>query len=131
MNILKVSAYFLLYFFVSACTSNQSLTSHSSDYYGNNFPQNKLISTVETSQKKPASSDHQLMLSLLNRETPQDQLMMLAFASRASHDRYDNKIGILIKGPYLKDTVNYRVKSKYINLIEEDNNAVGISLMAN
>jgi hypothetical protein len=129
MNIFKVSIYFLIYFLLSACASNHALTVNNTSYHNNKFPQKKFIMTTATSPKKLLSSDHLLMLSLLNRETPKDQLMMLAFANRDPYPSLNNKIGISIKGTHLNDGISYRVKSKYITLIEKDQNAVGINLI--
>jgi hypothetical protein len=106
------------------------ITKNDSGYYNNDFPQKKFITTPNF-EKKPALSDHQLMLSLLNREIPQDQLMMLAFASRKSYKGFDNNEGIKIKGTSLENSINSRVKSKYRHLIAEDKNAVAISMMPN
>jgi hypothetical protein len=106
------------------------ITGNDSGYYNNDFPQKSFI-TTPTSEKKPASSDHQLMLSLLNRAIPQDQLIMLAFASREPYKGFDNNEGIKIKGVYSKNVRNSRVKSKYSHLIAEDKNAVAISMMPN
>ena len=130
MNIFKVSGYFLIYFLLSACTNNHIITGNDSGYYNNDFHQKKFI-TTPISEKKPASSDHQLMLSLLNRAIPQDQLIMLAFASRESYKGFDNNEGIQIKGVYSENAINSRVKSKYSHLIAEDKNAVAISIMPN
>jgi hypothetical protein len=106
------------------------ITGNNSGYYNNDSPKKDFI-TTPNSRKKPASSDHQLMLSLLNREIPQDQLMMLAFASRESYKGFDNNEGIKVKGAYSQDAINSRVKSKYSHFIAEDKNAVAISLMPN
>ena len=129
MNILKVSTYFLIYFLLSACASNHLTTANTSGYYDNDFPQEDFI-TTPTSKKKQ-DSDQQLMLSLLNREIPQDQLMMLAFANKESYKRFDNYKGIKIKGAYSKDRAHSRVTSQYSHLIVKDNNAVAISMMPN
>lgn len=76
---------------------------------------------------KDLGSDHELMLSLLNRGMTKDQAMMLSFAQqRASYTApYQNR-GIEIKGAR-RDNDNTRVAHLYAHLIEKDTNAVIIT----
>lgn len=83
-------------------------------------------------EKKPLTSDHQLMLSLLNRPITQDQQMMLAFAKQS--DNFQNPYfvnAVLIKGEKSSDenskTNNNRVKHSFSQLIAQDFNSVRIS----
>ena len=80
--------------------------------------------------KKQASSDRQLLLSLVNRTIPEDQRMMLAFAkNQASYYPDSSLVGIQIKGDKGEEGALKRVTSIYANMIEQDNNAVSISAM--
>ena len=83
-------------------------------------------------KKKPLVSDHYLMLSLLNRDIPQDQQMMLAFADQRS--RYQSPYfvnAVAIKGPkseHFHDSFTIsQTKHSYSHLISQDFNSVQIS----
>jgi hypothetical protein len=79
-------------------------------------------------KKKPLTSDHYLMLSLLNRAITQDQQMMLAFKQQREHYQSSYFVNsITIKGPKAVNTSTKRVKHSYSNLIAQDFNAVQIS----
>ncbi len=79
--------------------------------------------------KKPLINDHQLLLSLLNRPLPQDQIMMMQFAQQTYHN---NSIFpqisvsyIAIRGEKKHDIGNNR-SPIYSQLIYNDQNAIMI-----
>lgn len=79
-------------------------------------------------EKKPLISDHQLMLSLLNRPMTQDQQMMLAFATQREHEQNSYFVhSIAIKGEKSSDKSANRATHTYSNLIAQDFNSVRIS----
>jgi len=132
MNVFKVCCYVFLYSTISACslTAKSSLTVQSNQYYAKDFIHTEFSQNSEKSLKKPASSDLQLMLSLLNRPVPEDQRMMLAFAKSQKEYLPDSTIvGISIRGEKSADKTNSRTRSNYAHLIETDHNAVVISAM--
>jgi len=77
--------------------------------------------------KKPLSSDHQLMMSLLNRSMTGDQAMMMAFAQqRASYGGAFSNYAVEIKGDKSSDTSNLRSTNAYAKLISQDIHAVRV-----
>jgi len=79
-------------------------------------------------EKKPLTSDHQLMLSLLNRPMTQDQQMMLAFAEQ--RENYQNPYfvnAVEIRGAKEEQSSRNRTTTPYSNLIAQDFNSVRIS----
>ena len=76
-------------------------------------------------ERKILTSDHHLMMSLLNRPVTEDQKMMLAFAQE--RESYRNEMfvnAVSIKGPKFTDNNNNRVQHIYAALIERDINSV-------
>ena len=99
-------------------------------YYTNHFKRTQFVPVAEYSVKKQAKSDHQLMMSLLNRPMTADQAMMLSFAqeresystSFASHG-----YGIRIMGAKSSSDNDNRSQHIYANVIAQDINAVVIA----
>jgi len=117
---------------LSACsnTTQVKLSSDNNHYYAKEFSHNEFTTYNKASLKKEASSDQQLMLSLLNRPIPEDQKMMLAFAKRQENYFPDSTIvGVQIKGDSKSENRNTRAISQYAQVIERDINAVSISAM--
>jgi len=117
---------------LTACsnTSQVKLSTNSDHYYAKEFSHSEFTAYNKDSIKKPASSDQQLMLSLLNRPIPEDQRMMLAFAKRRENYFPDSTIvGVQIKGDRKEKNTSTRVISQYAQVIEQDINAVSISAM--
>lgn len=114
-------------------TSNNQLTSngYSQGYIGTNYSHTQFTPISKSSIKKPLNSDHQLMMSLLNRPMTADQAMMLAFAQeRASYaNTFANNVqnGIFIKGSKASDTTTHRAQHVYAQQISQDINGVSIS----
>ena len=121
-----------------ACSSTEQVNnkpladnSYEQGYDSTNFPHSQFTPINKDSIKKPLNSDHQLMMSLLNRPMTEDQVMMLAFAqerARYSHS-YSNYAdnGIMIKGDKTSDHSSKRTEHVYAQLISQDINSVSIS----
>ncbi|WP_019027061.1 hypothetical protein [Colwellia piezophila] len=132
MKVFKICSYFLLYFAISACsnTAQLNLKPKSNHYYANNFSHTQFTAYHQYSVKTAASSDRQLMLSLLNRPIPEDQRMMLTFAKRQENYFPDSTmVGIQIKGDKRSDKFPSQNASMYADMINQDNNSVSISAM--
>ncbi len=121
-----------------ACSSteqanNEQLSdnAYSQNYITTSFSHSQFSPINKDSIKKPLNSDHQLMMSLLNRPMTADQAMMLSFAEERA--RYANNFpnyannGIAIKGSKSSDSSSSRTKHVYAQLISQDINAVSIS----
>jgi hypothetical protein len=132
MKIFKTGCYLFLFFTISACsnTAQVNVESDKNHYYAKDFNHNEFTVYNKGSVKKSASTDRELMLSLINRAMPEDQRMMLAFAKRQESYLPDNSIvGIQIKGDKHEETTKSRVTSNYAHIIEQDINSVSISAM--
>jgi len=118
---------------LSACSNTKQVklnTGDSNHYYAKEFSHTEFTTYNKDSIKKVASSDQQLMLSLLNRPIPEDQKMMLAFAKRQDSHVHDSiLLGVQIKGDRKHEKNSARAVSQYAQLIEQDINAVSISTM--
>ncbi len=104
----------LLALILSACSSTSNLTH-------NSF-------TVE---KKPLTTDHQLLLSLLNRPLPEDQLMMMQFASNnalANNRSADNfSVNyVSIRGDRTANMTAVTTPLAYSQLVYQDQNSIAI-----
>jgi len=127
-----------------ACSSTKQVNNNFSNqgyaqgYVGENYAHTNFSTMNNTSTKKALSSDHQLMMSLLNRPMTADRMMMISFAQQRANDYatlpgFDanaNAIGVQIKGakqitPNQANT--NRPANVYMNLIEQDINAVSIN----
>jgi len=132
MKVFTIAVNLFLCLALSACsnTAQVKLTTDSSHYYAKEFSHSEFTTYNKDSLKKAASSDQQLMLSLLNRPMPEDQRMMLAFAKRQESYFPDSTIvGIQIKGDRKAKNSNTRAISQYAQVIDRDINAVSISVM--
>ncbi len=118
-----------------ACSSTEQVSNmqfsdngYAQGYVNKNFTHSQFSVINQNTIKKALSSDHQLMLSLLNRPITEDQAMMLSFAKqRASYSMpYANK-GVAIKGAKENNNSNTRSAHLYAHLINQDINAVTIS----
>lgn len=134
----KRSISLLLCLTLFACSSTEQVNnyplsdnSYTQEYVKTSFPHNQFIPISKDSIKKPLNSEHQLMMSLLNRPVTADQAMMLAFSQERtdysdSFSNYANK-GIMIKGDITSDNSNDRTEHVYAQLISQDINSVSIS----
>jgi hypothetical protein len=132
MKVLKIAIALLYCSLVVACSQTTHLTSESinSNYYSNDFKHTHFTANHKGMQKKAASSDQQLMLSLLNRPIPEDQRMMLAFAKRHRDYSPDSIIvGTKIMGDKITNEPQEQNTSIYADLIENDINAISIRAM--
>ena len=118
-----------------ACSSTERVTNqqfsdngYAQGYVSGNFSHTQFTSVNSNTIKKPLNSDHQLMLSLLNRPMTEDQAMMLTFAEERSHyaPAYA-RVGVAIKGAKATEKTNARTVHLYAHLIEQDINAVTIT----
>ena len=83
----------------------------------------------ENSIKKPLPSDHLLMMSLLNRALPTDQVMMLAFEQQKNdyYGEFYPNYAIQIKGDKHSDYSDNETVHAYAKQISLDINAVRIN----
>lgn len=121
-----------------ACSSTEQVNnepladnSYAQYYDSSNFPHSQFTPISKHSIKKPLNSDHQLMMSLLNRPITADQAMMLDFAQErarytSSYSNYADN-GVMIKGDKISDNSSNRTEHVYAQLISQDINAVSIS----
>jgi len=132
----SISILFCLTLFACSSTeqsSNRQLSenSYAQGYVSTNFPHSQFTPISRGSIKKSLNSDHQLMMSLLNRPMTADQAMMLAFAQeRVSYaDTFANYANnfVIIKGDKASDSSSHRTMHAYAPQIEQDINAVTIS----
>lgn len=132
---------------LTACSSTQNSYSDSSllntsntpinnGYYAKSFTATTTVFEAHSadSVKKAAFSDHQLMLTLLNRPITADQAMMQNFErerAQYAHSYYAQKVEI--KGDRNSDNhsqnTQKRAQHAYAHLINQDINSVAISSM--
>lgn len=138
LTTIKRSISLLLCLTLFACSSTEQVDNYplsdngyTQEYVSTSFHHSQFIPISKNSIKKPLNSDHQLMMSLLNRPMTADQAMMLAFAQERSRysenfSNYANK-GVMIKGDITSDNSNERTEHVYAQLISQDINSVSIS----
>lgn len=74
------------------------------------------------------TSDHQRMLSLINRPVPQDQVMMLAFSQkRMNETNYPYVNAVEIRGNKADDQMIITQNTVYTTYINNDMNAVNVT----
>ena len=132
MKVFKIAVCLLCFLVLGACSNTMQVKSGSENnhYFAKEFSHNEFTIYHKGSVKKSASSDHELMLSLLNRPMPEDQRMMLAFAQRQANYFPDSTIvGVQIKGDKKNQDMNTRTRSQYAQTIAQDINAITMSTM--
>ena len=92
---IKRSISLLCCLFLFACSSTEQVSNNyfmEHDYYrgfvSENYSHTKFTTTNKNTIRKTLHSDHQLMMSLLNRPITADQAMMLAFEQERSNYSY-------------------------------------------
>jgi len=118
-----------------ACSSTEQVNNnyfidngYSQGFVRENFSHTQFTPINENTIKKTMNSDHQLMMSLLNRPMTTDQAMMLAFEQdRAHYNNPFSNYAVEIKGDKGSDKSNSRAENAYTKLILQDINAVNIS----
>ena len=132
MTIFKISIALFFCSAIAACSHTKHLNVNATDghYYAKDFNHTQFSTYHKGSHKKPASSDRQLMYSLLNRPIPEDQRMMLAFAQRDQEHSPDNfLVGTKILGEKKAHAQPEQNSAIYAELIESDINAISIRAM--
>lgn len=136
LTIFKRSISLLVCLIMSACSSTGQISMNTIDndnqeYVGTNFSHSQFNPISQFSIKKPLNTDHELMMSLLNRPMTADQAMMLAFAQeRADYaNTFANYVdnGVMIKGDKASENNGHRAVHVYAQQINHDINAVIIS----
>jgi hypothetical protein len=125
----------LLCLLLCACSTTEEINNddfsdnrYSHGYIGENYYHTHFTSMNENTIKKSMNSDHQLMMSILNRPITADQAMMLAFKQeRSNYNHYFSDYAVKIKGDKRSDTTNARTENVYTQLISQDINAIDIS----
>lgn len=131
---IKILLSVLLCAFMVGCTSTNDITQYETmenkyyhGYISENYTHTEFTTFNQKSVKRPALSDHHLLMSLLNRPMTADQAMMIAFEQeRASYNPYYTNYAVEIRGDKSSDESNRRVVSVYSTLISQDLNAVSI-----
>lgn len=136
VSFFKPSISFLLCLSLFACsTTEQVNVSNFSDngyvegFVSDNFTHSQFTPINKNTIKKSLPSDHQLMMTLLNRTIPADQAMMLAFEQQRDNlygNPYAN-YAVQIKGDKSSDYSSDATEHAYAKLISLDINAVLIS----
>ncbi|MBL4765601.1 MAG: hypothetical protein JKX67_10055 [Colwellia sp.] len=137
LTTIKKSVCLLLCLTLFSCSSTEQINNnllsdngYAQGYVGTNFFHSRFTSINKASIKKSLNSDHQLMISLLNRPMTADQAMMLAFEQeRASYaNTFANYAhnGITIKGGKASGNSSSRTLHAYALQIFQDMNAVSI-----
>ena len=134
MSALKNSICLLFCFSLFACSSTEQVSEnyftergYTRGFISENFVHSQFMIINENTIRKPLLSDHQLMMSLLNRPMTTDQAMMLAFAQeRASYSNDYSNYAVEIKGDKSSDKPNDITEHAYAQLIADDINAVSI-----
>jgi hypothetical protein len=132
MTVFKIVISLLFCLVLGACSNTAQVepSIENNHYFAKEFSHNEFTTYHKGSIKKSASSDQQLMLSLLNRPVPEDQRMMLAFAQRqASYFPDNTPIGVSIIGDKDSQISTTRARSQYSQAIAQDINVVTISAM--
>jgi len=132
---IKNSVSLLFCLFLFACSSTEQVSNnyfidngYSSGYIKDNFSHTQFKPTTGNTIKKTLHSDHQLMMSLLNRPITADQAMMIAFKQeRSNYSSSFSNYGVEIKGDKSSDKSNNRAENPYAKLISQDINSVSIS----
>jgi hypothetical protein len=125
----------LLCLFLFACSTIKNVNNN--NFVDNRYDNSRINGHFSHAQftpinkstiKKRISSDHQLMMSILNRPITADQAMILAFKQeRASYGPYFSNYAVKIRGDKNSDTTNARSENAYTQLISQDINAIDIS----
>ena len=135
LRTIKSSTCMLLCLFLFACSTMENVNNNNfADNRYDNSRMNKHFSHTQftpinkSTNKKSISSDHELMMSVLNRPIPADQAMILALKQeRASYGPYFSNYTVRIRGDKNSDTTNVRTENIYTQLISQDINAINIS----
>ncbi len=120
---------------LSACSSTQDSYSDSNSrlnngYYANQFTKTAFEEQSANTEKKPPASDHELMITLLNRPMTADQAMMERFErERAQYAHSFSIQRVAIKGERSSDKTQERAQHAYAHLINKDNNSIEITAM--
>jgi len=135
LSALKKSICVLFCFSLFACSSTERMNDnyfsdngYARGFVNENFSNNSFTPMSRYTTKKQLPSDHQLMMSLLNRPMTADQALMIAFAQvRASYGGSYSNYGVEIKGGKVSDKPDERSNHTYAKQISQDLNAVSIS----
>ncbi len=99
-------------------------------YYKSHFKHTQFVPVTASTVKKQSQSDHQLMMSLLNRPMTADQAMMLTFAKERraySASLSSNDYGVRIKGAKNSTNSQHHSEHIYASLIAQDINSVAVT----
>ena len=128
--------YLKIIFCLFACSSLLACSS-TSQVNTSDFEHTEFVETNSVTIKKPLRSDHDLMLTLLNRPMTADQAMMLAFAKQrdSQHKSLLASNGVFvdyvsIKGDKKDDVAENKFKrptNKFSLLIANDINSIAIT----
>jgi len=128
MKSFKIIGLLFITIFLISCSSSAHLSqTREMDYRQSTFEKTVFTPVDESTIKKSFSSDHQLMMSLLNRPMTADQSMMLAFARQSLNPSSTRVNFVSIRGDKKQQSQRYNQVNEYSALIAKDINAVSIS----
>jgi len=135
ISTIKKSISIMLCLSLFACSSTERLNDnyfndngYARGFVNEHFANASFIPMSRNAAKKELPSDHQLMMSLLNRPITADQALMIAFAQvRANYGGSYSNYGVEIKGDKNSDQADNKSNHAYSTLISQDINAVNIS----
>ena len=128
MKSVKIMSLLFTTFFLFSCSNTSELSQQGKTiYHQSSFDKTIFTPVNENTVKKVFASDHQLMMSLLNRPMSAVQLMMLSFAQPQISQSTTRVNFVSIRGTKQQDNRQYNSTTPYSVLIAKDINAVTIS----
>lgn len=114
--------------FLISCSNSAHLSQEREmNYQPSTFNKTVFTPVNEHTLKRSFASDHQLLMSLLNRPMTADQAMMLAFTQQTHSESSEVVNFVSIRGDKKQDNQRYNQVNGYSSLIAKDMNAVKIS----
>jgi len=128
MKLFKITGLLFITTFLISCSSSSHLSqAREMNYHQSTFEKTIFTPVNENTIKKSFSSDHQLMMSLLNRPMTADQTMMLAFTQQTKTQGSSIVNFVSIRGDKKQESQRYEQVNRYSALIAKDINSVSIS----
>jgi len=133
--VIKNSVSILFCLFLFACSNTQEINNNNfvDNRYSHNFISKQTFRTEftllnENRAQRAIHSDHQLMMSILNRPITTDQAMKFAFKQERSIDGHQfANYAVKIRGDKSSDITSPRAENVYTQLISQDINAININ----
>ena len=128
MKLLKFLTPIIIALSLFSCSNTADLSQETvMNYHQSNFDKTVFKPVNKNTVKKSFSSDHYLMMSLLNRPMTTDQAMMLTFTQQAQNETAVLVNFVSLRGDKKQHIQQDKQTSKYTALIAKDINSVSIS----